>query len=125
MSSVVTKQPAVPTYLNSFSIGYRWHNKELFSPNFTKHLFRSSLMRQQIVKSASGVTRFNISKARLAKVKVPVPTKPEQDRIAAVLDDFESLVNDLSVGLPAELAARRKQYEHYRDRLLTFTEAPA
>jgi len=58
-------------------------------------------------------------------VKVPVPTKPEQDRIAAVLDDFESLVNDLSVGLPAELAARRKQYEHYRDRLLTFTEAPA
>jgi type I restriction enzyme S subunit len=39
------------------------------------------------------------------------------------LDKFEALVNDLSVGLPAELAARRKQYEHYRDRLLTFTEA--
>ena len=40
----------------------------------------------------------------------------------AILDKFDALVNDLSAGLPAELAARRKQYEHYRDRLLTFKE---
>ena len=43
--------------------------------------------------------------------------------IVAILDKFDALVNDLSVGLPAELAARRKQYEYYRDRLLTFEEA--
>ena len=55
----------------------------------------------------------------------PVPPLEEQKRIVALLDRFDALVNDLSVGLPAELAARRKQYEHYRDRLLTFTEAPA
>ena len=48
---------------------------------------------------------------------------PEQARIVAILDKFDALVNDLSVGLPAELAARRKQYEYYRDRLLTFEEA--
>ena len=47
----------------------------------------------------------------------------EQSRIVATLDNFDALVNDLMVGLPAELAARRKQYEHYRDRLLTFEEA--
>ena len=47
------------------------------------------------------------------------------DDIAAVLDDFEALVNDLSVGLPAELTARRKQYEHYRDKLLAFEETVA
>lgn len=40
-----------------------------------------------------------------------------------LLDRFDSLVNDISIGLPAELAARRKQYEYYRDRLLTFKEA--
>ena len=40
-----------------------------------------------------------------------------------VLDSFDALVNDLSIGLPAELAARRKQYEYYRDKLLTFPEA--
>jgi type I restriction enzyme S subunit len=44
-------------------------------------------------------------------------------RTAAILDKFDALVNDLFSGLPAEIAARRQQYEHYRDRLLTFREA--
>lgn len=58
-------------------------------------------------------------------LKYPVPLLPlsDQRRIVEVLDSFDALVNDLSVGLPAELAARRRQYEYYRDRLLTFTEA--
>ena len=54
---------------------------------------------------------------------VRLPSVEEQVRIASILDKFDALVNDLSVGLPAELAARRKQYEYYRDRLLTFEEA--
>lgn len=58
---------------------------------------------------------------QLKKVKIPVPPLTEQERIVAILDKFDALVNDLSSGLPAEIAARRKQYEHYRDRLLTFT----
>jgi type I restriction enzyme S subunit len=44
----------------------------------------------------------------------------EQHRIVAILDKFETLVNDISEGLPAEIAARRQQYEYYRDKLLTF-----
>lgn len=56
------------------------------------------------------------------KYPVPVPPPAEQERIVATLDKFESLVSDISIGFPAELAARRKQYEHYRDRLLTFKE---
>jgi type I restriction enzyme S subunit len=55
--------------------------------------------------------------------KIPVPNLEEQRRIVSILDKFDTMVNDLSIGLPAELAARRKQYEHYRDRLLTFKEA--
>ena len=51
------------------------------------------------------------------------PPLDEQERIVAILDKFDALVNDLSIGLPAELNARRQQYEYYRDRLLTFSEA--
>lgn len=54
---------------------------------------------------------------------VPLPPLEEQRRISSILDKFDALVNDLSVGLPAELAARRRQYEYYRDRLLTFEAA--
>ncbi|MBT0566887.1 restriction endonuclease subunit S [Williamsia sp. CHRR-6] len=57
--------------------------------------------------------------------ELSVPPLHEQDKVVAQLDGFDALVNDLSVGLPAELAARRKQYEYYRDKLLTFDEAPS
>lgn len=55
--------------------------------------------------------------------EIPLPSFAEQRRIAAKLRHFDALVNDLSVGLPAELRTRRQQYEYYRDRLLTFPEA--
>ena len=63
--------------------------------------------------------------ASLKRVLLPVPSLDEQDRVTTLLDKFEALTNDLSIGLPAELAARRKQYEYYRDKLLTFEEAVA
>lgn len=59
----------------------------------------------------------------LKSLEVAVPPLDEQRRIASVLDRFDALVNDISIGLPAELSARRQQYEYYRDRLLTFKEA--
>jgi len=123
MSSVLTIDPPDPLYLNSFCIGYRLHDQEMLDLEFAKHLFRSATMRDQIVRTANGVTRFNVSKRRLAMIAVPVPGPDEQRRIAGILDTLDSLVNDLAVGLPAELAARRTQYEYYRDRLLTFEEA--
>jgi type I restriction enzyme S subunit len=51
-----------------------------------------------------------------------VPPLPIQERIVAILDKFDALVNDISVGLPAEIATRRQQYEYYRNKLLTFEE---
>lgn len=59
----------------------------------------------------------------LLEFAIPVPEMAEQRRITRALSRFDALVNDLSVGLPAELNARRQQYEYYRDRLLTFAEA--
>lgn len=59
----------------------------------------------------------------IAKIKIPVPPLEEQERIVAILDRFDALCNDLTSGLPAEIEARKKQYEYYRDKLLTFKEA--
>jgi type I restriction enzyme, S subunit len=56
----------------------------------------------------------------LRKIKIPIPPLPEQNRIVAILDKFDTLVNDISTGLPAEITARKKQYEYYRNQLLTF-----
>lgn len=63
-----------------------------------------------------------LSATGLAKITIPVPNVAEQKRIVAVLDAFDALINGLSIGLFTELAARRKQYEYYRDKLLTFSE---
>lgn len=59
----------------------------------------------------------------LKTLSIFVPPIDEQRQIASVLDKFDALVNDLNIGLPAELTARRKQYEYYRDKLLRFEEA--
>lgn len=64
-----------------------------------------------------------VNKSDLGAILVPIVDIEEQYRIVAILDKFDALVNDLSIGLPAELAARRQQYEYYRDKLLTFKEA--
>ena len=119
-SSVVTKKPTEKMYLNSFCFGYRLYDKTIFVPDFLKHLLRSNNLRKQIFKTASGVTRYNVSKKLFAEVVIPIPPIAEQQRIVDILDKFAALTTDLQRGLPAELAARRKQYAHYRDTLLTF-----
>ena len=123
MSSVVTTVPSEPLYLNSFCFGYRLENKSLFVPDFLKHLLRSKSVRSQIAKTANGVTRFNVSKALFAKIVLPIPPYELQMKIASILDRFETLVNDLTQGLPAEIAAVKEQYEYYRNKLLTFKKA--
>ena len=60
--------------------------------------------------------------ADLRRLSIPVPSLDEQERIVAILDRFDALTTDISSGLPAEISARQKQYEYYRDKLLTFVE---
>ena len=71
-------------------------------------------------KVKSKVVHSNVSS--IEQIRIPLPTLEVQERYADVLDNFEKICNDLNIGLPAEIEARRKQYEYYRDVLLTFAE---
>ena len=68
----------------------------------------------------SGIPALNAS--NLKKLKIPLPPLPVQEEIVRILDNFDALVNDISIGLPAEIEARQKQYEYYREKLLSFKE---
>ncbi len=120
MASVVTFHPETEIYLNSFSFGIRFHSAIQLSPEFTKYLFRSDLLRKQIMKTASGVTRFNVSKKKFLAITLPIPPLRVQARIVEILDKFTQLEAELE----AELEARRKQYAYYRDQLLNFSQYP-
>ena len=66
--------------------------------------------------------RGDLNSSLILSLKIPVPPLSEQQRIVDILDRFDALCNDITSGLPAEIEARRKQYEYYRDKLLTFKE---
>lgn len=68
-------------------------------------------------------SQSNLNARKVRSYPIALPPLEEQARIVAILDNFDALVNDLSIGLPAELNARRRQYQYYRDRLLTFDGA--
>lgn len=72
---------------------------------------------------SEGGTLARLYNANISRAKISVPSIEEQKRIIAILDRFDTLCIDLSSGLPAEIEARQKQYEYYRDKLLTFTPA--
>ena len=71
-----------------------------------------------IVGTEGGIPQLTVPSVK--KIKIPIPPIIEQERIVTILDKFDKLVNDMTMGLPAEIKARRKQYEYYRARLLNF-----
>lgn len=95
--------------------------REALDTSWLFHALTSMDLNQYVSKGAQP----GLAVSTINAVPIEVPTLQEQIEIGETLDKFDALVNDLSIGLPAELAARRKQYEYYRDKLLTFEEAPA
>ena len=93
-------------------------------PRYYFHYMRSAFL-SYIQRNSFHSSVTSIRRPMLNDFPVPVPPLKEQERIVAILDRFDTLANDLGSGLPAEIEARRKQYEYYRDKLLTFKEKEA
>jgi len=93
------------------------------NPKFVSYYFQTAAFHGEKNKFVARGKLKRLSSENLGKLTIPVPQLDEQERIVAILDKFEALVNYLSNGLPAEIKARRQQYEHHRNRLLSFREA--
>lgn len=93
------------------------HNQ---NTKFITYLLQTTNFKKYKERFAHGAKVIRVKQDKILGYKIPVPPLAEQERIVSILDKFDALVNDISVGLPAELNARRKQYEYYRNKLLTF-----
>jgi len=101
--------------------GFILESNEWTNLRYLFHVLKNMQDSLHSMKRGAGVP--HVRGEEVMKLEIPVVPLPEQERIVSILDRFDALVNDISIGLPAELAARRKQYEYYRDKLLTFKEA--
>ena len=88
--------------------------------HYIYHYISSGAFTRYVEKKKTGGAVPHISLKDIANFKIPLPSENMQKEIADSLDRFDALCNDLTSGLPAEIAARQKQYEYYRDKLLTF-----
>lgn len=99
---------------------YTLHHKQ--NPKYVSYFLRTDMYHNQIKKYVYEGKICSISAENVGKALIPLPPLHEQKRIVQILDRFDKLCNDISEVLPAEIEARRKQYEYYRDKLLTFKE---
>ena len=99
--------------------------KEGISSRYVSHALQAygESIRRTTKKQGGTVDSLDFQKVLV--YKIPVPPLDVQNRIVNVLDNFEKICSDLNIGLPAEIEARQKQYEYYRDKLLTFKEVAA
>ena len=96
--------------------------QDTFSPDYLYYALRSAKVQQEFESRAGSSTVKNLNADIVRSISIPAPPRQEQDRIVEILNLFDVLVSDISLGLPAEIAARRQQYEYYRDKLLTFPQ---
>lgn len=114
----------------AFSIsGRTWVNNHAhvleFNTNTERRFVEIYLNSIDLTPFISGAAQPKLNKANLNNIPIPDPSFSEKERIVSELDEFHTVVTDLSINLPAEIAARRQQYEYYCHRLLTFEQAMA
>ena len=107
-----------PVAIHDHSYAFR----SALNPTFVSYVMRTDWFRRQKAKHIARTKVKTLLLDGFSKIQIPAPSPAEQDRIVDKLNQFDTLVNDLNSGLPAEIEARRQQYKYYRDRLLTFPE---
>ena len=95
------------------------HNQ---NPKYIAYYLQTEKFFEHKKRYVTGTKVIRVHWRDIAKLEIPLPPLAEQERIVAILDKFDALVNDITQGLPAEIKARRQQYEYYRDKLLTFSQ---
>lgn len=95
------------------------HNQ---NAKYLSYYFHTSAFFNQKRKLAHGTKVIEVTPNALYDICIPLPSLDEQQKIVSILDRFNSLCNNITEGLPAEIEARQKQYEYYRDKLLSFKE---
>lgn len=105
-------------FWNVDTIFYTEINEEVAIPKYIFYCLENEHLEE--LNTAGGVP--SLTQAVLNKVKIYIPSLDEQRKIVGILDKLYNLVNDVSLGLPAEIEKRQKQYEYYRDKLLSFKE---
>lgn len=101
------------------TITTRIKDKSKITPQYLCHYLNSNLCKSSIA-SMTISDRSNLNQSSFEKLVVPVPPLETQNKIVQILDNFDSICSDLKIGIPAEIEARKKQYEFYRDKLLSF-----
>ena len=85
-----------------------------------KYVYHWVCSQYENLKAKGQGSQSNINKKIIEEYPIPIPPLEVQQKIVSILDRFDALTSDITQGLPAEIAARKKQYEYYRDKLLTF-----
>ena len=114
-------EPDKLTTLNSGVFRIKVTDKNVL-PRYIYHYFNSKVFRDFVEYVKTGSTIPHLTQEKLVSLNIPIPNIKEQEKIINILDKFEDLTRSFSVGLPAEIELRRKQYEHYRNQLLSFKE---
>ena len=110
-----------PIYVKDADLLCIQKSKE-FNSRFLYHYFLSTEFRKYLENITHNATIAHYTISQIENTPVPLPPLDVQNRIVNVLDNFEKICSDLNIGLPAEIEARQKQYEYYRDKLLTFAD---
>ena len=97
-------------------------NYHLLDSKYLRYLLMSKAIKTAYLKKVTGGTVKSIPMKELRKIIIPLPSIEQQRKIAELIGQFDSLCNDIIIGLPAEIKVRQKQYEYYRDKLLSFDE---
>ena len=107
-----------PAYFQDSNIVWLEHDGTIVNNKYLLYCYK-----KQPWQISTGGTIARLYNDNILKAKIPVPPIEEQERIVEILERFDALCNDISAGLPAVIEARQKQYEYYRDKLLTFEPA--
>ena len=121
---LMTALPTTPSFIDYKAVylptNHFLREEVMDTQKYLSYFFHSALFFDQKKGLAHGTKVIEVTPSKLGDITIMLPTIEEQNRIVAILDRFDSLCNDISVGLPAEIEARQKQYEYYRDKLLSF-----